>query len=123
MNLCLIVDDSDIVRKYTALIFESMDFRVIGAESPKAALDRLAAGETPNLIIVDWRLPGGSSFDLITQVRRLKATPRPFILYLATENDSADLERALKAGADDYLLKPFNSDIIRAKLQEIRLAA
>lgn len=123
MNLCLIVDDSDIVRKYTALIFEGMGFRVLGAESPKAALDRLASGERPNLIIADWRMPGANTHDFIAQVRRQKLSPRPFILYLSTENDTADLERAIQAGADDYLLKPFNREIVEAKMQEIRLAA
>ncbi|MGB4865187.1 MAG: response regulator [Hyphomicrobium sp.] len=122
MNLCLIVDDSDIVRKYTRLIFESLDFRAIEADSPPAALDRLA-GETPHLILVDWRMPGSNSLELIAQIRRLPMMRRPYIVYLTTENEPGELERAMVAGADDYLLKPFNRDIIQMKLQEIRIAA
>jgi two-component system chemotaxis response regulator CheY len=122
MNLCLIVDDSDIVRKYARLIFESLDYRAIDAESPAIALDRMA-GEAPHLILVDWKMPGTNSLEFIAQVRRMSLLRRPYILYLTTLNDAADLERAMMAGADDYLLKPFNRDIVQMKLQEIRIAA
>lgn len=122
MNLCLIVDDSDIVRKYARLIFESLDYRTIEAETTDGALDRLA-GETPHVILADWRIPGCNTLEFIAQVRRMNLDRRPYIVYLATENDAADFERAKIAGADDLLLKPFNRDIIDMKLQEIRLAA
>jgi two-component system, chemotaxis family, chemotaxis protein CheY len=122
MNLCLIVDDSEIVRKYAALIFESLGFSTIEADSAKAATIRLA-GEAPHIILADWRLPGENTLDFIAQVRRKSLNRRPFILYLATENDVAEMERAARAGADDYLLKPFNREIVQAKLLDIRLAA
>jgi two-component system, chemotaxis family, chemotaxis protein CheY len=122
MNLCLIVDDSEIVRKYAALIFESLGFTTIDADSAKTAMIRLA-GEAPHIILVDWRMPGENTHEFIAQVRRKTLSRRPFILYLSTENDAADLERATRAGADDYLLKPFNREIIQAKLQDVRLAA
>lgn len=122
MNLCLIVDDSDIVRKYARLIFESLDYRTIEAETTDGALDRLA-GETPHVILADWRIPGCNTLEFIAQVRRMNLDRRPYIVYLATENDATDFERAKIAGADDLLLKPFNRDIIDMKLQEIRLAA
>ena len=122
MNLCLIVDDSENVRKYARLIFESLDYRAIDADSPKAAIDRLA-GETPHLILVDWKMPGTNALELIQQIRRMTLTRRPYIVYMAIENDSADIERAMKAGADEYILKPFNRDIMKMKLADIRLAA
>jgi two-component system, chemotaxis family, chemotaxis protein CheY len=53
----------------------------------------------------------------------MKLARRPYIVYMSTENDVADLDRAAVAGADDFILKPFNRDIIAMKLQEIRLAA
>jgi two-component system, chemotaxis family, chemotaxis protein CheY len=122
MKTCLIVDDSEIVRKYARLILESLDYRAIEAENPKEAFDRLA-GETPHLILADWRIPGINTHEFIQQIRRMTLTRRPFIIYLTTENDHADLDRAMVAGADDYLAKPFNRDIMQMKLQEIRLAA
>jgi two-component system chemotaxis response regulator CheY len=122
MNLCLIVDDSDIIRKYARLIFESLDYRTIEADSPVSAVDRLA-GETPHLMLIDWKMPGTNSLEFIAQVRRMPLMRPPYILYLTTENDAADLERAMVAGADDVLLKPFNRNIAQMKLKEIRIAA
>ena len=122
MNICLIVDDSEIIRKYARLIFESLGYRVIEAESPKEAIGRLG-DDAPHLILADWKMPGASTHDFIGQVRRMKLARRPYIVYLSTENDVADLDRASVAGADDFLLKPFNRDIIAMKLLEIRLAA
>lgn len=122
MKLCLIVDDSEIIRKYTRLIFESMDYRAIEAESTKEAFDRLA-GETPHIILVDWNIPGADMHKFIADLRRKNLARRPFIIYMPTENDAEDITRALSAGADDYLLKPFNRDIVQMKLQEVKIAA
>jgi two-component system chemotaxis response regulator CheY len=122
MRLCLVVDDSQIIRKYARLIFESRGYRMIEAETPPAAIDRLA-GETPHIIFVDWKIPGFNTHELISQIRKMDLSRRPFIIYLTTENNAEDINLALRAGADDYLLKPFNRDIIEIKLQEIKVAA
>ena len=122
MQHCFIVDDSDIVRKYARLIFESLDFRVSDAAQTTGIAERFAS-DCPDFVIVDWRIPGCNTFEFIASVRKLNLARRPFIIYLATENDSADLQRAFKAGADDYLMKPFNREIIKIKLHEIRVAA
>ena len=122
MKVCLIVDDSEIIRKYTRLIFESLDYRAIDVENPQQAIDRLD-GEPPELILVDWRMPGVDSHAFIAQLRKLSLNLRPYIIYVTTEKDVGDIQRALKAGADDFLLKPFNRDIIEMKLHEIRVAA
>ena len=122
MNICLIVDDSDIVRKYARLIFESLDYRVVEAVSPLEAYERLA-GLSPHLVLADWRVPGEYMFDFIRQTRKMPLSRRPYIMYMATENDTTDLDRAIVAGADDFLLKPFNRDIIQMKMQEIKFAA
>ncbi len=122
MKVCLIVDDSDIIRKYARLIFESLGFRAVEADSPKQAMERLTA-EPPHLILADWRMPGAQTSEMIIQMRRASLSHRPFILFMATENDAAEFERAKFAGADDVLLKPFNREIIEMKLLDIRLAA
>jgi two-component system, chemotaxis family, chemotaxis protein CheY len=122
MNICMIVDDSEIVRKYARLIFESMGYRAIEAETTEAAFERLA-GETPHLILVDWKIPGANMHEFISQLRRKTLERRPYIIYMATENDTHDLDRAIVAGADDFMLKPFNREIVEMKMQEIKLAA
>lgn len=122
MMHCLIVDDSDIIRKYARLIFESLNFRVSESEQPADAAERIGR-EVPDFILVDWRIQGHVMHEFIGSIRQMKLDKRPYIIYLVTENDSADIHRALKAGADDYLLKPFNREIIEMKLHEIRVAA
>ena len=122
MQHCFIIDDSEIVRKYARLIFESLNFRVSDAASPAGVTERFQA-DAPDILIIDWRIPGHNSADVIADVRSHPHDRRPYIIYLATENDAADIQKALRAGADDYILKPFNREIIEMKLHEIRVAA
>ena len=119
---CFVIDDSDIIRKYTRLIFESLGFRVSEADSAVAAMERLRS-EEPDYILIDWRMPDTNSIELIAKIRALPVTERPFIIYSVTENDPLEIQRALSHGADSYLLKPYNRQIIETKLQEIRAAA
>jgi two-component system chemotaxis response regulator CheY len=119
---CFVIDDSEIIRKYTRLIFESLDFRVSEANEPAAALERLQH-ESPDYILVDWRMPGANSIELIGQIRALPLDLRPFIIYVVTENDPQEINLALKHGADTYLTKPYNREIVEMKLLEMRVAA
>ena len=119
---CFIIDDSEIIRKYSRLIFESLGFRVSEADSAVAAMERLRS-EEPDYIIVDWRMPDTNSIDLIAKIRALPVKERPYLIYSLTENDPLEIQRALSNGADTYLLKPYNRQIIEMKLQEIRAAA
>ncbi|PPC85919.1 MAG: response regulator [Hyphomicrobium sp.] len=122
MQHCFIIDDSEIIRKYARLIFEGLGYRVSESESPEAALPRLAT-ETPDIMLIDWRVPGHDMQVFITNLRTLFFDKRPYIIYVTSEGDYGDVHRALKSGADDFLLKPFNRGIIEMKLQDIRLAA
>jgi len=119
MQHCFVVDDSDVIRKYTRLIFEAMNFRVSEADKPVTAYDRLKT-ESPDLILVDWRIQGSDMHEFIRRVRRLPLHTRPTIIYTPTENDAQDIKAALGAGADAYLLKPYNREILEMKLQELR---
>jgi two-component system, chemotaxis family, chemotaxis protein CheY len=119
---CFIIDDSEIIRKYTRLIFESLNFRVSEADGPIAAIERLRA-DSPDHIMVDWRMPGGSSLELIAKIRAMPLDRRPHITFVLTENDPHEIQRAFAHGADSFILKPFNREIIKAKLKEIRIAA
>ncbi len=122
MQHCLVIEDSSIIRRVARSIFESLTYRVSEAQTAAETLEHIAL-DAPDLILIDWIIPGTNVHDLITAIRRTKTAKRPFILYLTTENDEADLKLAFRAGADDYLLKPFNREIIEMKLTEIRVAA
>lgn len=122
MKHVLIVDDSPIIRKFARLIFETLHHRVSDVETAKEAIERVKT-DPPELILIDWILPGSSSHELIGTLRRLTLEKPPYIVYMVTENDQGDVTRAFNSGADDYLLKPFNLDIIKMKLHEIQVAA
>lgn len=122
MQHCFVIDDSDIIRRFGRLIFESLDFRVSEADCGISALERLRT-ESPDYILVDWRMPGTNSIELVGKIRALSLKQRPFIIYVVTEADGIEIQRALTAGADTYLLKPYNREIIEMKLHELRAAA
>lgn len=122
MQHCFIVDDSEVIRKFTRLIFESLGFRVSEADDPVSALERLRS-ESPDYILVDWRMPDSNSIEFISKLRTLPLQRRPHIIYVATEHDPHEIKRALANGADDFLLKPFNRQIIEMKLAEVRMTA
>lgn len=119
---CFVIDDSDIIRKYTRLVFESLGFRVSEADGSVAAMERLRS-EMPDFILVDWRMPDTNSIELISRIRALPTTERPYVLYVVSENDVSEIQRAVAHGADGYLTKPFNREVIEMKLQEINMAA
>jgi two-component system chemotaxis response regulator CheY len=119
---CFIVDDSEIIRKFTRLIFENLGFRVSEADSSVAAFERLRT-EAPDYILVDWRMPETNSIEFISKLRTLPLERRPYIIYVVTENEPHEIKRAIANGADSFLLKPFNREIIEMKLAEIRVTA
>lgn len=122
MQHCFVVDDSEVIRKYARLIFESMGFRVSAAEAPGPALERIKE-DPPDYVLVDWRIPGADMHTFITQVRTLPLDTNPVIIYIPTESSPLDLKRAFDAGADAFLLKPFNREIVEMKLREMRVEA
>jgi two-component system chemotaxis response regulator CheY len=122
MQHCFVVDDSEIIRKFTRLIFESLGFRVSEADGPIAAMERLRS-ESPDYILVDWRMPGANSIEFITKIRALPLAQRPHIIYVVTAEEPREIKRAMANGADSFLLKPFNREIIEMKLAEIRVTA
>jgi two-component system chemotaxis response regulator CheY len=115
MKTCLVVDDSEVVRKVARRIFEHLKFESIEAESGQDALDYCAKA-MPDAILLDSHIPPMATVDFLASLRTLPNGNKPVIIYCATDNDPTEIARALTAGADDYLLKPFDRDSLRAKL-------
>ena len=112
---CLVVDPSPVVRRVARSIFETMQFQTREAETGQEALQTCEA-DMPDTILLDGRLPTMSSLEVIGTLRALPNGRKPHVIYCTTENDPSELARALSAGADDYVLKPFDRESIRAKL-------
>jgi two-component system, chemotaxis family, chemotaxis protein CheY len=115
---CLIVDDSGVIRKVARRILEDLGLSVSEAEDGASALD--ACHETmPDGILLDWNLPVMSGIEFLSALRSIKGGSRPKVVFVTSENDIGHIARAMRAGADDYILKPFDREIVEAKLQEV----
>lgn len=117
VRTCLIVDDSRIIRKVSRRIVEGLGFEVDEAADGAEAL-AYCASMTPELILLDWNMP---VMDGITFLRRMRAQPggdRPKVLFCTIETAVDRIQEALEAGADDYVMKPFDGEILTSKLAE-----
>jgi two-component system chemotaxis response regulator CheY len=121
MKNCLIVDDSRVIRKVSRHIVESFGFAVTEAEHGQDALAQCGA-EMPDLILLDWNMPVMSGIEFIVALRRQPGGDRPKVVFCTTENDVAHIREAIAAGADEYVMKPFDHDTLQIKLQLIGAA-
>lgn len=117
---CLVVDDSDIIRKVARSFLERMGYSVAEATSGAEAVARSEI-EMPDLILLDWHMPGMGPREAIAQIRRLKARRRPTVVYMTSEHNMEDIAEAKLSGADDYLLKPFDRVAFEGKINELAL--
>ena len=118
MNHCLIVDDSRVIRKVSREIVEGLDFRVSEAENGEAGLAACRA-EMPDVILLDWNMPVMDGYSFLKHLRATAEGQAPKVVFCTTENDIESITRALDAGANEYIMKPFDKDILAAKFQEL----
>jgi len=115
---CLIVDDSRIIRKVARRIVEGLGFEVDEAADGSEAL-AFCSGVIPEVILLDWSMP---VMDGMTFLRRLRALPggaAPKVLFCTIETRAERIAEALSAGADDYVMKPFDGEILTSKFAEV----
>lgn len=115
MKTCLVVDDSEVIRKVARRIFENLKFEISEASSGQEAIDSCLKA-MPDAILYDSHMPPMASVEFLTSVRAMPNGSKPVIIFCATDNDSGEIARALTAGADEYVLKPFDRETIKAKL-------
>jgi len=121
MKTCLVVDDSKVIRKVARHILETLDFTVHEAEDGRAALDR--CGESmPDVILLDWNMPVMSGMEFLRALRRHEGGRAPKVVFCTTENDIAHIRAAIEAGADEYVMKPFDRETLHSKLQIVGAA-
>ena len=75
----------------------------------------------PDMVLVDWHMPVMDGVAFLTSLRAMPGGDRPTVVFCASENDVGHITRAMRAGADDYILKPFDREMVEAKLQEVGL--
>ena len=117
----LVVDDSAVIRRVARRILETLDFSVRDAEDGEAAL-ALCAESMPSVILLDWNMPNMDGYEVLRHLRQSPLGDRPKVLFCTTENDVGAIAKALRAGADEYIMKPFDRDIMIAKLDQVGFA-
>jgi two-component system chemotaxis response regulator CheY len=120
MKTCLVVDDSSVIRKVARRILEGLDFKIFEAEDGEEALIACRQ-QMPDAILLDWNMPKVDGYEFLRMLRRLPQGDRPRVVFCTTENDVAHIARALHAGANEYIMKPFDREIVEAKFQEVGL--
>ena len=120
MKNCLVVDDSSVIRKVARRILEGFEFKVSEAEDGQQALDACLK-EMPEAILLDWNMPVMDGFEFLQKLRKVPNGDKPKVVFCTTENDVAHIARALRAGADEYIMKPFDKEIVEAKFHEVGL--
>ena len=120
MKTCMIVDDSSVIRKVARRILEGLDFQITEAENGEDAIETCRR-QLPDAILLDWNMPKMDGYDFLRVLRRLPGGDKPKVVFCTTENDVAHIARALHAGANEYIMKPFDKDIVTAKFQEVGL--
>jgi two-component system chemotaxis response regulator CheY len=117
MKHCLVVDDSSVVRKVARRILELNEIRVSEAADGTQALE-MCQSVMPDIVFVDWDMPVMNGFDFVKLLRATPGGDQPRVLFCTSENDVAQIARAIRAGADAHMMKPFDREIFEAKLLE-----
>jgi two-component system chemotaxis response regulator CheY len=120
MTSCLIVDDSPTVRRVIRRIVTNLGFDAVEAEEGRQALASCRDG-LPDLVVLDWNMPEMDGLSFLRALRRLPGGQEPVVIFCTTVNDLPHIEEALDAGANEYIMKPFDEDILQHKLSQTGL--
>src|SRR3954463_3596516 len=114
---CLVVDDSRVVRKVARRILEAHGFAVREAEDGSAALNACRA-EMPDCVLLDWNMPVMNGLEFLRALRH-EYGPNPPVVFCTTETEMRFVEQAIENGAQEFIMKPFDDDILIGKLRQV----
>ena len=114
MRTCLIVDNSKMIRRVAGRILSDMKFETEEAENGLEALN-LCRANMPEVILLDWNMPVMDGLTFLKTLRQEPGGDKPVVLFCTSERDVLKIIEALNAGANEYIMKPFDSDIINSK--------
>ena len=122
MKRAIVIDDSRAMRSILSRSLEQLGFTVAQAGNGKEALATLTGAASPALALVDWNMPEMSGIDFVAAIRQQHDFDTMRIVMVTTESETANVERAMQAGADEYVMKPFTPETLRGKLAALGLA-
>ena len=120
MKRCLVVDDSRVVRKVARRVLEELNFAVDEAEDGMDALGQ-CRDAMPDAILLDWNMPVMNGIEFLRSLRKELGGDKPVVVFCTTESDMSHIMEAMNAGANEYIMKPFDRDIVEAKFSEVGL--
>ncbi len=120
MKQCLVVDDSSVIRKVARRIMEEANFSIVEAENGQEALER-CRDNMPDVVLLDWNMPVMDGLEFLHALRKEPNGGDPKVIFCTTENDMDHITQAISAGANEYIMKPFDKEIIHSKLLEVGL--
>jgi two-component system chemotaxis response regulator CheY len=120
VKTCLVVDDSRVIRKVARRVLEDIGFEIAEAADGMEALAWCRAA-MPDAVLLDWNMPVMNGIDFLRQLRSEPGGAAPKVVFCTVENSPDHIRAAIEAGADEYIMKPFDGDIIEAKFAEAGL--
>ena len=117
-RICLLVDDSRMIRKVARRIVESVGYTVVEAENGEEGLARCRAA-MPDLVITDWNMPVMTGIEFVTALRAIPTPQPPRVVFCTTNSGAKDIHKGITAGADEYVIKPFDEAALISRLQSI----
>ena len=118
MQTCLIVDDSRVIRKVCRRILATLGIAAQECADGAAAL-AICEREMPDLVLLDWNMPIMTGIEFLPRLRALAGGDRPKVIFCTTQTDATHIREAIAAGADEYVMKPFDFDTLQSKLQRV----
>jgi two-component system chemotaxis response regulator CheY len=115
-----VVDDSRVIRKVARRIIEDMGFEIAEAADGMEAM-AWCRSAMPEAILLDWNMPVMNGLDFLRALRAEPDGKTPTVLFCTVENDPAHIAEALESGADEYIMKPFDGDILMSKFAQAGL--
>lgn len=115
---CLIVDDSRVIRKVSSKIAISLGYVPVEAENGEEALARCKKS-MPDLVLTDWNMPEMDGITFVTKLRGIPTPKEPVVVFCTSNGEAKDIHDGIAAGADDYIVKPFDEAALRAKLEKL----
>ncbi|HAA92495.1 MAG TPA: two-component system response regulator [Rhodospirillaceae bacterium] len=120
MTSCLVIDDSRVIRAVARRILETLSIQVGEAEDGQAGL-AACKEKMPDGVLLDWNMPNMDGMEFLQALRRLPGGDQVKVVFCTTENNLAHIEKAVAAGAQEYVMKPFDLEILHSKFSQVGL--
>ena len=124
MSMCaLVIDDSRAMRALLSRILGELGFTVAEAGNGREGLDYLRTHGAPDIVLVDWNMPEMSGIEFVRAVRAMREYETVRLVMVTTETEMTRVVKALGAGLDAYVMKPFTKEAVVEQLERIGFGA